>query len=253
MGDKKLDDSNALKRYRASKSAKYSPVGRSRYAHPDVVIRKQAERINELEKRLRRANRLSALKKRLDRLPGVGGKTDAAADSAVIVAHSVVKGAKAGELPEHWAAVRNVLELAGYEVLVEGVERYGSVLKDWAIRRAKKKAKLLVEASALAMKDNYVRKPGAEASLALAQAIKTMLETAGGRECLHILDNVVIGQRYGDDGELKQFSKELNMAERKAIERNPAIVNEPSTFLRMLAREVRDNAEELDLPAAAEA
>ncbi|GAB3774436.1 hypothetical protein GCM10027600_37000 [Nocardioides ginsengisegetis] len=123
-----------------------------------------------------------------------------------------------------------MLAEAGYEILVEGVEREGSVFREWAIRRAKKKARLFAEATAMALSDTYLRKPGSDATAALAASVSTVLSTAGDRKCLHHFDNIVIGQFRDSTGELVQFSKELNPQERRAVNRDSSILDDPSSF-----------------------
>lgn len=63
-----------------------------------------------------------------------------------------------------------------------------------------------------------------------------MFDSAGERECVHVFDNVVIGQFVAPDGELKRFSKELTLAERTAIDRDPSLISSPGTFLHQLAQ-----------------
>lgn len=147
---------------------------------------------------------------------------------------SFIADAVIGELSGLWAAVRTLLTEAGYEVLVEGEERPGSIWKDWALKGSRKAAKNLVAGTATAVQDSYVRNPGAQATAELAQATVGLINAMGEREGVHAYDNLVIGQFRGPDGELRSFSKELSLQERRTLDANPALLQEPAMILARL-------------------
>ena len=152
---------------------------------------------------------------------------------------SYIASVRTGEVEEVWIAARNLLAVAGYEVLVEGREEQGSVWKKWALKGTKKAAKNLVEGSAAAVKDTYVRRPGAQATGELAQASSNLIKAMGDREGVHMFDNLVVGQFLGPNGELRSFSIELNLQTRRAIDSDPSMLAEPATLLSRL-RESRN-------------
>jgi hypothetical protein len=142
--------------------------------------------------------------------------------------------AEPGQVDAVWIAAREMLTRAGYEILVEGQESSGSVWKDWAIKGSRKAAKNLAEGSAAAVTDSYVRRPGAQATSEFAQASAGLISAMGDREGVHMFDNLIVGQFRGPDGELRSFTKELTLLERRTLDSNPALLAEPAFLLARL-------------------
>lgn len=163
-----------------------------------------------------------------------------AAEEAIVIARAHIAGASPGKVDDIWSAVGALLDAGGFEVLVTGVERPGSVWREWAIRRGQKKAKQFAEAVMLAANDTYVRKPGAEATKALADGTARLLEVIADKESVFMFDNIATVQFRGPDGEMRIVSKELTSAERSAVNRDPTLLADARTFLNRLAAEVSD-------------
>jgi hypothetical protein len=144
---------------------------------------------------------------------------------------SFISNHSPGSADSIWAAARYLLGEAGYEVLVEGLEESGSIWKGWALRGSTRAASKLAEASAAAVHDTYLRKPGAQATLALAQSAAQLITAMGEQEGVHQFDNVIIGKFRGPDGCLRSFSRELSLSERRALESNPSMLREPASLL----------------------
>lgn len=160
----------------------------------------------------------------------------------VSVGLSFMQDRKPGGSGELWAATRAMLQSAGYEVLVEGLDEPGSVFKRWALTGSKKAAKRLAEAGVAAANDTYVRRPGAEATATLVHATAAMLEAMGDEEGVHAYDNLLIGKMRDLDGKLRSFSQELTLSQRKHLNEHPSLLRDPVNILHALSK-VSDDVE----------
>lgn len=152
---------------------------------------------------------------------------------------SYVRGLSPGQAGGVWTAFENVAYLSGYQVAVVGIEESGSVFRNWAFRGSRKAARRLAEGGAAAVNDTYARRPGAEATRALAEAVSLLLN-ATQDEAVHVFDNMVVGRFRDADGTLRSFSKELTLRERRTLDLNPQLLQEPGRLLMML-RESHDD------------
>jgi hypothetical protein len=182
---------------------------------------------------------------------------DAFNEDAIYVAfgYSYLSHIRPGEAEQVWIAVRRLLRLAGYEVLVEGREEAGSLRKRWALSATKRGSKKLVEGTLAAANDTYLRQPGSVATRNLMEGVAALMTAQGDLEGVHHFDNVITGKIRGRDGVLRVISKELSLAQRRALDGNPSLLDNPADLLARLSEIDPDDdrpvaIERLALPAA---
>jgi hypothetical protein len=138
-------------------------------------------------------------------------------------------------------ALRRLLDLADYELLVEGQDEWTTWWKRWVARARKSDApKKLAQGVAQATADTYMRQPGAAATRDLAEAARAALDAIGQNEGCQVFDNLIVGKVRTPDGGFQIFSKELSLYERRILHEQPGLISHPADILAQLEARVAE-------------
>jgi hypothetical protein len=146
-----------------------------------------------------------------------------------------------------WRWADALVRTAGYVVVWEGDEFQGSTWKSFLFRGGKRAAKNIAAAAATAAQDSYIRTPGAVATKELAAAAGGLITSLGNREGAFVFDNLLVAQYRTGSGELRSLCLELNLEQRRIINRNPAVMARPGDLLVVLGA-IEDHPPELNAP-----
>jgi hypothetical protein len=157
------------------------------------------------------------------------------------VLHSFIETESPEVAESYTDALRRLLDLAGYDIVVEGRDEWGSWLKRMVVRARRSEApRRLAEGLAQATHDSYLRQPAASATRDLAEAARTALDAMGEHEGCQVFDNLIVVKRRGQDGQFRSFARELSLDERRVLRERPSIIEHPASVLSELERQTME-------------